>query len=263
MADLHSHILPGVDDGASTLNDGLNMLWKAVECGVTIQVLTPHIDQCRYKNTRNSLELRYWEFYDMVEEAKIPIELHLAAEIRICNEIMQMVDDDKIPWLGYCNGEKSFLLEFPQNSIPLGSINLIQWLRKERILPVIAHPERNLVFQKHPSRLKPFLDAGCPLQVTSRSITGGFGKMAQKLAFDLLKKNLVKVIATDCHNLKYRQPDLCQGVKIASKVIGKPAVTDMVTRNVFDLISGDTKRVTTFPEILSELNDFTILEQFI
>jgi protein-tyrosine phosphatase len=243
MADMHSHILPGVDDGAANLEAALEMLWKAVKDGVMIQVLTPHIDQQRYKNTRRSLETRFWEFHDIVMDARIPIELHLAAEIRICHEIMQMVDNDEIPWLGSWNGEKTFLLEFPQNTIPARSENLIQWLRRERILPVIAHPERNYVFQKHPEKLIPFIDADCPLQVTAGSLVGRFGKSAQKLVISLLKEGKVKVIASDCHNLRYRPPNLSLGVKAATKLVGKTTTTEMVTSNVFDLIVGDTHRL--------------------
>jgi protein-tyrosine phosphatase len=84
--------------------------------------------------------------------------------------------------------------------------NLVQWLRGERILPVIAHPERNEVFQKYPVKLKPFIDADCPLQVTAGSLFGGFGKSAHKLAINLLKEGKVKAISSDCHNLRYRPP---------------------------------------------------------
>ena len=90
MADMHSHILPGVDDGARTLDDALKLLRMAVKDGVKSQILTPHIHLRRYKNTRQSLEKQFREFCEIVEQANIPIELHLSAEVRICYEIMQM-----------------------------------------------------------------------------------------------------------------------------------------------------------------------------
>lgn len=242
MADMHSHILPGVDDGAGTLEDALKLLRLAVKDGVKRQILTPHIHLRRYKNTRQSLEKQFREFCDIVEQANIPIELHLSAEVRICYEIMQMVDADSIPWLESWDGQKTFLLEFPQNSIPVGSDNLIQWLRRESILPVIVHPERNLVFQKHPDKLQPLLNAGCPLQVTAGSVTGQFGRKAQNLALDLLKQNKVELLATDCHNLKYRPPNLSQGVKAAAKIIGKTMASTLVTDNVYDLLIGNGHR---------------------
>jgi protein-tyrosine phosphatase len=245
MADMHSHILPNVDDGASSLEDALEMLQKAVNDGVTTQILTPHIHHPRYNNTRKSLELRFLEFCDLVMEAGIPIELRLAAEIHVCHEIMQMVDNDGIPWLGECGGEKSFLLEFPQNTIPAGSENLIKWLKKNQILPVIAHPERNLIFQKHPDKMRFFFDYECPLQITASSLIGHFGKCAFKLAQSLMKEGKVRVLATDCHNLSYRPPNLNQGFKVAARLVGEILATEMVTSNVLDLVGGYTHRLAT------------------
>ena len=242
MADIHSHILPGVDDGAGTIEDALKLLWMAVKDGVVIQILTPHINLQRYKNSRESLEAHFLEFRDIVEQAHIPIELHLNAEVRICHEIMQMVDADSIPWLGSWSGQKTFLLEFPQTSVPVGSENLIQWLRRKGILPVIAHPERNLVFQKFPDKLQPLLDAGCPLQVTAGSVTGQFGRKAQKLAQNLLKQDKVRFLASDCHNLRYRPPNLSHGIKAAAKIIGQTRASELVSDNVFDLLIGDRHR---------------------
>ena len=242
MADMHSHILPGVDDGAGTHEDALKLLRMAVKGGVMVQILTPHIDQQRYKNTRESLENRFRELCDIVMQARIPIELHLAAEVSICQEIMPMVDADSIPWLGSWNGQKTFLLELPPNSIPVGTDNLIYWLRKQNILPVIAHPERNRVFQKHPDKLQPLLDMGCPLQVTAGSITGRFGPNSKRLAIKLLKEDKVSVLASDCHNLNNRPPNLSQGAKAAAKLVGKTKAIEMVTSNVFDLMIGDQHR---------------------
>jgi len=242
MADMHSHILPGVDDGAGTLKEALALLWLAVKDGVMIQILTPHIHGQRYRNTRHSLEQQFLEFQFAAQRARIPIELHMGAEVRICHEIMQMVDDDEIPWLGEKNGQKTFLLEFPQNSLPVGTDNLIQWLRNRHTLPIIAHPERNLVFQKFPEKLQPLVDMGCPLQVTAGSLTGKFGQQARKLALRLLNEDKISILATDCHNQRYRPPNLSQGVKAAARLVGEHKAADMVTRNVFELLAGDQHR---------------------
>jgi protein-tyrosine phosphatase len=243
MADMHSHILPGVDDGAQTQEDAINLLRMAVKDGVMIQILTPHIDSQRYKkNTKALLESRFREFCDSVIEARIPIELHLAAEVRICQQIMPMVDADTIPWLGSWHGQKTFLLEFPLNSVPVGTDNLVRWLRNQSILPVIAHPERNRVFQKYPEKLQPLLDMECPLQINAGSITGQFGYSSKKFAQRLLKDDNVSVIASDCHNLSHRPPNLKQGTKAAAKLVGKEKAIEMVTSNVFDLMIGDQHR---------------------
>ncbi len=242
MVDMHSHILPGVDDGAGSLEQAFELLRAAVEDGVTIQILTPHLHPQRYRNTRQSLEQQFLEFQFAVMRADIPIELYLAAEVRICHDLMQLVDDDQIPWLGEKEGQRTFLLEFPQNSIPVGTDNLIHWLRRRDVLPIIAHPERNQVFLKYPDKLRALTDMGCLLQVTARSLTGGFGQRARRMASQLIQDGLADLIASDCHNLQYRPPDLSQGVAAAARLIGERQAMEMVTDNVFELMMGDWHR---------------------
>ena len=134
------------------------------------------------------------------------------------------------------------MLEFPQNSIPNGTENLIQWLRSRGTLPIIVHPERNLALQKSPEKLDPLIAMGCQLQLTAGSLTGKFGIRAKRLAVRLVKEEKVDYLATDCHNLRYRPPNLSQGVKAASKLIGKDKAAELVTDNVFHLLVGSQQK---------------------
>ena len=242
MVDMHSHILPGVDDGAGSLDDAFALLQLAVEDGVSLQILTPHLQPGRYDNTRQSLEQQFIEFQFAVMRAQIPIELYLAAEVRISHDLMRMVEHDELPWLGERNGDRTFLLEFPQNEIPLGSENLVRWLRQQNVLPIIAHPERNLTFQKSPGKLRPLLEMGCLLQVTAGSLTGHFGQKARRLASTLVREGHATLLATDCHNLEYRPPNLAQGVEAAARLIGERDAMKMVSDNVFELMAGEQHR---------------------
>lgn len=220
MIDIHSHILPKVDDGVQSVEDALEMLRIAVQGGVVNQILTPHIQINRFDNSLIHLMKHFEIFQKIVEDEEIPIKLHLAAEIHISLGIIQMVENDTLPWLGTWNGQKCFLLELPPSDIPAGSINLIRWLRSRQITPIIVHPERNQTFQKEPDKLQPFLDAGCPLQITSSSIIGDFGKQVKQFATVLLYEGKVELVASDCHNLKYRPPNLRDGINVAREIIG-------------------------------------------
>jgi len=204
MLDIHSHILPGVDDGVRTLNEALEMLRLAAAGGVTTQVLTPHIQPGRFDNTQAFLQERFQVFKEAVDQAAIDIELRLAAEVHIGPEIMTLVTDDTLPWLGEYQGMKTFLLEFPLTHPPAGSINLVHWLIQRGVLPVIVHPERCRKWQDHPEQLEPYLAAGCPIQITASSLLGKFGAAARETAVDLIEQAPFCVIATDSHNLRYR-----------------------------------------------------------
>jgi protein-tyrosine phosphatase len=212
MIDIHSHILPGVDDGARTLDESLDMLRMAVDTGVTIQVLTPHIHYGRYENQKADLQQRFDVFQDQVDSANIKIGLQLGSEVRIGTEIMQLVAQDAIPTLGEYNGKKTFLLEFPRIEVPVGYENLVKWLINKNYLPIIVHPERNQTFVRLPQKLQILTDMGCPLQITASSLTGLFGEEAQHNAELLLQEGRVSAIASDCHNLKGRNPKLVTSI---------------------------------------------------
>jgi protein-tyrosine phosphatase len=228
MIDIHSHILPGVDDGARTLDEALDMLRMAVDGGVTIQVLTPHIHYGRYENQKADLEQRFAIFQDQVDTANIKIGLQLGSEVRIGSEIMQLVAQDAIPTLGEYNGKKTFLLEFPRIEVPVGYENLVKWLINKNYLPIIVHPERNQTFVRLPQKLQVLTDMGCPLQITASSLTGLFGEEAQQNAEKLLEGGRVSAIASDCHNLKGRKPNLIEGVAAAELLIGSPEVKNLI-----------------------------------
>jgi len=208
LIDIHSHILPNVDDGARSNAEALDMLRMAVDGGVTTQILTPHIHFGRFNNTKADLEERFEQFQTLVDEANINVELQLGAEVRIGPEVMQLVMKNEIPWLGEYQGRKTFLLEFPRQDVPFGSDNLVKWLLAKNCLPIIVHPERNRTFVDQRHKLQTFIDLGCPLQLTASSLTGKFGADVQQMSEELLEADLVSAIASDCHNLKGRTPDL-------------------------------------------------------
>ena len=228
MIDIHSHILPNIDDGAHNLDEALTMLKIAVDGGVTTQVLTPHIHFGRFDNTKEQIEAAFIKFRDQVDAANIPIKLLLGAELRIGPEIMTMITNDQVPWLGEYQEQKTFLLEFPRNDIPFGSDNLVRWVLSKNCLPIIVHPERNRTFINHPEKLQVFIDLGCPIQLTSCSLTGRFGDDVQKFSEQLLIDEKVSAIASDCHNLKGRAPDLLAGFEQAKALVGEQQASTLV-----------------------------------
>jgi len=237
MIDMHSHILPGVDDGARKDAQALQMLEMAIQDGVTVQVLTPHIQPGVYNNTLPILEEQFSLFQLLIRNQGLNIELRLAAEVRIGPEIMPMVQSNTIPWLGRWEDYRVMLLELPHTQIPVGSINLIHWLLEHKVLPMIAHPERNRELQQDTNKLEPFLDAGCLTQVTARSITDGFGPEPKRVATQLLQAGNVTVLASDCHNLSGRPPDLSSGYQAAAEIIGEEQARLLVNDNPLTLLA--------------------------
>lgn len=231
MIDLHSHLLPGIDDGAPDLATALQLARIAVDDGITHMVCTPHIHPGRYDNTIECIQKALTKLKQGLVEQQINLVISAAAEVRFGMELMLAVKQNNIPFLGEWQGQPVLLLEFPHSEVPFGAERLTAWLLQQGIKPIIAHPERNKGLLRTPIKLKPFLDQGCLLQVTAGAVTGHFGKPVQELAHKLLKEEVVTILASDAHNIEYRPPILSQGCKAASLLIGEAAAQRLVLDN--------------------------------
>lgn len=115
MIDLHCHFLPGIDDGPETVDEALALARAAVADGITHSMLTSHIDPDRYVNQRSSLEGVFASFAEQIRAARIPLELRLGGEARLCPELMDLIADNQAPFLGEVDGWRILLLEFPHH----------------------------------------------------------------------------------------------------------------------------------------------------
>ena len=221
MIDLHCHLLPGIDDGPETLDEAIALAAHAVASGITRSVVTPHVHVGRFENDLPSIRRDLAKFQAELERLNIPLELGLGGEIRLGAEIIDLVTESRVPFLGERDGYKIMLLEFPHGHIPVGSDKFVAWMLKNRIRPMIAHPERNRQIMDDVNKLTPFVTMGCMLQVTAGSVEGRFGEQARERALDLLARGWVSVLASDAHNLEHRPPELEPGRKAAAQIIGE------------------------------------------
>ena len=210
MIDLHSHLLPGIDDGAVDLEDALALARLAVADGIELSVVTPHVHLERYANDRASVHEAAARFADALQRAGIALQLRAAGEVRIGPDMVEMLERDQIPFLGSLGGYRVVLLEFPHGGIPVGSERFVRWLIAQKVRPLIAHPERNRELMRDVARIRPYLDMGCLLQVTAGSLLGQFGAAAQAAAETWLAEDRVFALATDAHDRQHRPPNLGQ-----------------------------------------------------
>lgn len=206
MIDLHCHYLPGIDDGSQSMADSLDLARASVADGITHAAMTPHIHPGRYENNRSSVIASTNQFRAALAGAGIPLQIFPAGEVRLSVEIIDLLEQDELPFLGTLNGFRILLLEFPYGQIPVGSEKLAHWLLSQQIRPLIAHPERNKVIMHNVEKVAPFIEMGCLLQLTAASLTGEFGPAAQDCSVLMLERRWVSVIATDAHNLTHRAP---------------------------------------------------------
>lgn len=231
MIDLHCHLLPGIDDGAKDMAQSLRLARAAVANGITHCVVTPHIHPGRFPNSLATISPVFAAFKEALKAEAIPLRLGMAAEVRISDEIPVMLAQKQLPFLGDWEGRKVLLLEMPDGHIPPGAEQLIRWLLKNNIQPMIAHPERNKDVMRDVNKILPLARLGCLFQVTASAVAGYFGKVVQQCTGKLLTQNLVTILATDAHHEKYRPPVLEAGRRAAEGLVGESKSWELVRQN--------------------------------
>lgn len=239
MIDLHCHFLPGVDDGPETLDEALDLARAAVEDGITHSVLTSHVHPERYPNQKRNLEGAVAAFTEELKKASIPLDVRMGGEARLCPELIDLVAEGQVPFLGEVGGYKILLLEFPHQMIPVGSIRFINHLTRMRIRPLIAHPERNKAIMANPDKVNEFTEAGCWLQLTAGSLAGRFGAQAEQVAFQLIDAGWNCLAATDAHNLHNRPPRLREARDVLAQRYGEQVAQNMVYSKAAKIIGLD------------------------
>jgi len=220
MIDLHCHLLPGIDDGPETLDEALEMARIAVANGITASHVTPHLHPGRWENDRAKIEAAVAAYRAALAAAGIELEVGYAAEVRLDYEILPLIEADRVPFLGTLDGNKVLLLEFPHSHVPVGADKFVAWLLQRNIRPMIAHPERNKDVMRDPSKLQPFIEQGCLLQVTADAVAGGFGALSAERARGFLERGWVTVLASDAHDTVDRPPRMAPGRDAAAKIVG-------------------------------------------
>jgi protein-tyrosine phosphatase len=237
MIDLHCHMLPGIDDGPETLAEAVALCRHAVTAGITHSVVTPHIHPGRYENDATTIPSVIQTLRDALLREHVPLQLGYSGEVRISPEILPMVMEGRIPFHGEWKGQKVMLLEFPHSHILPGSDKLVRWLLQRKIVPMIAHPERNKDVMRDISRLYEFVQMGCLFQVTAGSLSGRFGDVAEQRAKEIVSEGWATVLASDAHNLKARPPELADGVEVATGLLGEEAAWRLVRANPWEIVA--------------------------
>lgn len=209
MIDLHTHILPGIDDGSQTMEDSIKMARIAFESGVHTLVVTPH-------SNREGIFDNYYDdsfvdrFIDLeiaIAKEQIPIKLELGMEVYGSEEVPYLLQEGKLISLNYT---RYLLMEFSfQEDVALMEY-LIYEITHQGYTPIIAHPERYPFVQRNPRTINRWIAQGCIIQVNKGSILGSFGYRARDTALYLLDHNLVSLIASDAHSPIRRTTEMSQ-----------------------------------------------------
>lgn len=172
MIDLHSHILPGLDDGSPNVGVSIEMARLAVADGITHMACTPHVMLGKYPNRSSNILPAVSALQAELDVRDIKLALMAGADVHVAWDLPDRLAAREIPTL---NASRYFLLEPPHEILPPNLEKLASRLIDAGFIPVITHPERLMWIKNHYNVIERLYDMGCPLQLTAESITGGFG----------------------------------------------------------------------------------------
>ena len=192
--DMHSHLIPEVDDGSKSMEMSLTMMKGLIDLGYNKIITTPHIRPDYFPNTRESIMAGFDKLQKAVAAEKLEIELECAAEYFVDYEFREVIDKENL--LTFSGNH--LLIEVSTFSPPPNLYDSIFQLRIKGYRPIIAHPERYIYWQLE--EFRKLRDFGCMLQVNTMSLTGHYGKPVKELAQKLIKADLVDLLGTDMHH---------------------------------------------------------------
>ena len=254
MIDFHNHILPGVDDGARTMQESLDMLSCAQDQGITDVVNTVHFQHPKMKGKNTDFKYISSVKNDLLEEMSkknIKVNIHLGAEVFFDFNLIEILDN---PLITFCNG-KYMLIEFQAHQLPHKFDKHLYELAMHGVTPIIAHPERYKPIQEDMSIVEKLINSGCLMQIDGGSLLGHFGVKCKIAAITMLKCNMIHVIGSDSHRSGKRNFCLRESFKIAEQITNQN-LEDLVFKNPNKIVNGEDIIVPQFisyepPNILS------------
>lgn len=234
MIDLHSHILPNTDDGADSWDCALTMLKNAEAEGIVAVAATPHILSEHQFRQEKTIIQTYQKLCDLAKANGLKIKILLGAEIFLqpdntLEQKIASINDNK----------KYFLVEFPMTNIPRFIPEKLFEFAVNGKIPIIAHPERNIGFQKRADFIFDYVQRDCLMQINEGSLRGRFGERPKTLAYKMMENDLVHLVASDGHKSDMRTVTLIECFDLVQENFGRDYAIRLFYENPKKIIRGE------------------------
>ncbi len=227
MIDIHTHIIPNIDDGAKTVEETYAMLEKAQKMGFTDIIATSHYMENQYEVEQVKRQAVVEALNRVTLEKGLDIKIHNGSEIYVNPNLVTLIKEKKASTL---SGSRYVLFELPMNSKVNYLEQLIFEIQANGLVPIIAHPERYQYVQENPNFVVNLITKGVLFQANFASIGGYYGKRAKKTLIRLLKANAIHFLAVDAHN--HEKYDIIQEqIQKLKKIISKEQLEQLTTVN--------------------------------
>jgi len=215
--DMHSHLIPGIDDGAKTIEESLEMIRELQQLGYSKLITTPHIMGDQYKNTPEIILGGLEKLREALKKNGIPVELSAAAEYYFDFEFESKVENKELLTFG----DNYVLFELSYLNQPEHLDGIIFKMRTAGYNPILAHVERYPYWYNSPEQYEKLIDAGVLLQLNINSLGGQYSPQTRKIAQMLIDKNMIDFLGTDCHNMHY--------IRILKRSLTEPHLHKVIT----------------------------------
>lgn len=207
IIDMHCHILPGLDDGAQSMEESIQMACMAVENGVSVMVATPHANQKgRFDNYCTAhMQSVFEKFCWQLKARDIPLKVFPGMEIYASMDMIELIYKKRLCSLA---GTSYYLVEFPFGCQQAEMDLVLRRMLQNGYIPLVAHPERYMCVQKYPDIVWNWRSMGCAVQINSGSVCGKFGLNCETTANFLIENRQVDVLGSDAHGVDWRPPEM-------------------------------------------------------
>ncbi|WP_414052242.1 tyrosine-protein phosphatase [Macrococcus animalis] len=249
MIDIHNHILFGIDDGAQTKEDTIDMARAAEAEGITDIIATPHHKIGVYENFGPKVKALTEEVNEIIKAEGISIKVHASQEVRIYGDVVEDLKNGQA--LALSEGSPYVLIEFPSHEVPIFTEQLFTKMALDGYIPIIAHPERNSELQKNPNKLAELIELGALAQVTAGVVCGQLGDFSKKCAEMMMDHRMIHIVASDAHNITSRNYYMNEAYDVIAAKYGEEAV-NRYKENARKVLNGESIRYVSPIEVEKE-----------
>lgn len=228
MIDLHSHILPNIDDGSKSIEETFNLIKEAQNVGFEAVVLTSHYMEGYYETDSKEREVWLNAISQNLDTKNINIKLYLGNEIYMSENIIKLLEEGRASTI---NNTSYVLFEMPLNAEPLNLYDVVYQMQQCKIVPILAHPERYSFVQNEPELIYDLIQKGVLMQANYGSIIGQYGTKAQIIVKKFLENNMIHFFGSDVHRQNTIYPKIPQILIELEKIIGKQKLEELTTIN--------------------------------
>lgn len=256
MIDFHTHIIPNIDDGSRSIEETFNLINEAKEAGFTGIILTSHYIENYYETDVPERDVWVKAISDNLKAKGIDTNLYLGNEIYMSNNMMKLLVEGKASTI---NNSSYVLFEMPLNVEPMNLYDVIYSLQENRLIPILAHPERYKFIQKEPELVYDLIEKGVLMQANYGSILGIYGEKAQIIVRKFFEADMIHFLGTDVHRQNTIYKRVPQALKAIQEIIGESKLNELSTKNPMLVLNNKKIEIEEPDEVVLTLKEKLIM----